>query len=78
MISEYLTFVDILITLLWLGILSIIVNNQASKLENQEIKPYYVRNFYIKVFYGNSISQNSDKFAKRQLVINKINLIIKK
>jgi hypothetical protein len=52
LISEYLTFVDILITLLWLGILSIIVNNQASRLENQEIKPYYVRNFYIKVFYG--------------------------
>jgi hypothetical protein len=52
LISEYLTFVDILITLLWLGILAIIVNNQASKLENQELRPYYVRNFYIKVFYG--------------------------
>ena len=52
MISEYLTFVDILITLLWLGILAIIVNNQASKLENQELKPFYLRNFYFKVFYG--------------------------
>ena len=31
------------------------------------------KGYDIKVFYGNSISQNSDKFAKRQLVINKIN-----
>ena len=52
MVSEYLTFVDILITALWLGILSIIVNNQASKIENEELRPYYLRNFYIKVFYG--------------------------
>ncbi len=52
MVSQYLTFVDILITLLWLGILSIVVYNQASKLENQELKPYYIRNFYLKVFYG--------------------------
>ena len=52
MVSEYLTFVDILITALWLGILSVIVNNQASKLENQELRPYYLRNFYSKVFYG--------------------------
>lgn len=52
MISEYLTFVDILITLLWLGILAIIVNNQASKLENQELKSHYIRNFYIKILYG--------------------------
>lgn len=52
MISEHLTFVDIFITLLWLGILALIVNNQASKLENQELKPFYLRNFYFKVFYG--------------------------
>jgi hypothetical protein len=52
LVSQYLTFVDILITLLWLGILSIVVYNQASKLENQELKPYYIRNFYLKVFYG--------------------------
>jgi hypothetical protein len=52
LISEYLTFVDILITALWLGILSIIVNNQASKIDNEELRPYYRRNFYIKVFYG--------------------------
>jgi hypothetical protein len=56
LVSEYLTFVDILITLLWLGILSLIVTNQASKLENQELKPYYLRNFYIKVFYGISFT----------------------
>ena len=52
MVSEHLTFIDILITALWLGILSIIVNNQATKIENEELRPYYRRNFYIKVFYG--------------------------
>jgi hypothetical protein len=35
-----------------LGILAIIVNNQASKLENQEFKSHYIRNFYIKILYG--------------------------
>lgn len=52
MISNYLTILDIIPAILWLVILSVVVNNQASKLENQELKPYYVRNFYIKVFYG--------------------------
>lgn len=52
MITEYLSIADIFITILWFGILSIIVNNQASKLENQDLKSYYLRNFYIKVFYG--------------------------
>lgn len=56
MVTAYFTFVDILITLLWLGILSLIVSNQASKLENPELKPYYLRNFYIKVFYGISFT----------------------
>ena len=31
--------------------------------------------FKIKVFCGNSVSLNSDKFAKQQLVINKINFV---
>lgn len=31
------------------------------------------KGYDIKVFCGNSVSQSSDKFAKRQLVINKIN-----
>lgn len=52
MISQYLSFLDIFAAILWLVILSVIVNNQASKITNLEIKPYYVRNFYIKVFYG--------------------------
>lgn len=52
MLSQHLTFIDIFITLLWLGILLGIVNNQASKLENQDLKPYYLKNFYFKVFYG--------------------------
>ena len=56
MLLENLTFIDILISLLWLGILSIIVNNQATKLENQDLKPYYFRNFYIKVLYGISFT----------------------
>lgn len=56
MLLENLTFIDILISLLWLGILSIIVNNQATKLENQDLKPYYFRNFYIKILYGISFT----------------------
>jgi hypothetical protein len=52
LLSQHLTFIDIFITLLWLGILLGIVNNQASKLENQDLKPYYLKNFYFKVFYG--------------------------
>ena len=52
MLSQHLTFIDIFITLLWLGILLAIVNNQASKLKNQDLKPYYLKNFYFKVFYG--------------------------
>jgi hypothetical protein len=52
LISNYLTILDIIPAILWLIILSIVVNNQASRIENQELKPYYIRNFYIKVFYG--------------------------
>lgn len=56
MLSQQLTFIDIFITLLWLGILSAIVNKQASKLENQNLKSYYLKNFYFKVFYGIAFS----------------------
>ena len=56
MISQYLSFIDIFAAILWLVILSVVVNNQASKITNLEIKPYYVRNFYIKVLYGISFT----------------------
>jgi hypothetical protein len=52
LISDYLTILDILPALLWFIIFVVIVNSRASKLENQELKTYYVRNFYIKIFYG--------------------------
>ena len=56
MISQYLSFLDIFAAIIWLVILSVIVNNQANKITNLEIKPYYVRNFYIKVLYGISFT----------------------
>jgi len=52
LLAKYLTILDIIPALLWLIILSVVVSGQASKLENQELKPYYARNFYVKVFYG--------------------------
>lgn len=52
MISEYLSFLDIIAALFWLVVLSIIVSGQANKITNPELKTYYSRNFYIKVFYG--------------------------
>lgn len=33
------------------------------------------KGYKIKVFFGNSVSHSSDKFAKQQLIINKINFI---
>ncbi len=52
MISNYLTVLDIIPALLWFIILSVYVNTKASKLENKELRPYFLRNFYIKIFYG--------------------------
>lgn len=52
MISNYLTILDIIPALLWFIILVAFVSSKASKLENKELRPYYVRNFYIKVLYG--------------------------
>jgi hypothetical protein len=56
LISQYLSFLDIFAAIIWLVILSVVVNNQANKITNLEIKPYYVRNFYIKVLYGISFT----------------------
>ncbi|MBU3659085.1 MAG: hypothetical protein FGM14_04395 [Flavobacteriales bacterium] len=52
MISNYFSFIDIFSAILWYGILSVIVNRQSKNITNEELKPYYVTNFNVKVVYG--------------------------
>lgn len=52
MTQNYFSILDIFIAIIWLIILSVVVNNKASKIENNEIRSYYNLNFYIKVVAG--------------------------
>lgn len=52
MTQNYFSILDIFIAFIWLIILSVVVNNQASKIKNPEIKAYYNLNFYVKVASG--------------------------
>lgn len=50
--QDYFSILDIFIAIIWLLILSVVVNSRASKIENQEVKSYYNLNFFVKVGSG--------------------------
>lgn len=50
--QDYFSIFDIFIAIIWLIILSVVVNNKASKFENPELRSYYSLNFYVKVASG--------------------------
>jgi hypothetical protein len=52
MFEKYFSILDILIGLIWFGILFGIVTSQSKLIENPEIRVYYVRNFLFKVFFA--------------------------
>lgn len=52
MFEKYFSVLDILVGLIWFGILFSVINSQAAQIENPEIRAYYTRNFLFKVFFA--------------------------
>ena len=54
--SSYVSFFDISIALFWLIIFLVIANSRAKKVEDTEIRKYYVRNVAFKFFFSISFA----------------------
>ena len=54
--SNYVSFYDISIAVLWMVIFLLIANSRRKKVKDEEIKKYYLRNVLFKFFFAISFA----------------------
>jgi hypothetical protein len=52
MFEKYFSVLDILIAIIWLVILVIVLSNHLQKIENDQIKGYFLKNYFFKAFFS--------------------------